>query len=290
MADQRITLGSLRVLGRGRPTAEVGFRAGLNVIVGASDTGKTYILQAIDYLLGAKGPLRRIPESAGYESVLLDINPSSGAPFTLRRALGGGDLTLQEFGSGRAEPLTNEQRLSRVHSADPERSLSAYLLRTIGLSAREVRKNQGGQKTSLSFRDVSHLTLVDEQRIIREGSPVLSGQYTTGTREKNVFALFLTGQDDSQLIAAQALLDVSVDREAERGLLGELIAERTAALDPAARNAGELRSRAVRLERAIADRSRVILTSKEQIGQAERRRSVLVANRTRATSPADVRP
>jgi hypothetical protein len=75
MVEKRITLLGLRVVGRERPAAEVSFAPGLNVIVGSSETGKTFIFETIDFMLGGKA-LRRLPESSGYDSVLLDVNPS----------------------------------------------------------------------------------------------------------------------------------------------------------------------------------------------------------------------
>ena len=45
--------------------ASLEFQSGLNVICGASDTGKSFIVEAIDFLLGAKDPPRHIPERDG---------------------------------------------------------------------------------------------------------------------------------------------------------------------------------------------------------------------------------
>jgi DNA repair ATPase RecN len=61
MSAARLTLKELSVIDGSLPPATITFSKGLNLIVGASDTGKTFIFEAIDYMLGAKGPLRRIP-------------------------------------------------------------------------------------------------------------------------------------------------------------------------------------------------------------------------------------
>ena len=45
--------------------AYVEFQSGLNVICGASDTGKSFIVESIDFLLGAK-KMKDIPERTGY--------------------------------------------------------------------------------------------------------------------------------------------------------------------------------------------------------------------------------
>ncbi len=49
-------LRSLRVTGPTLADAEIGFEAGLNVISGPSDTGKSYIVETIDFMLGGATP------------------------------------------------------------------------------------------------------------------------------------------------------------------------------------------------------------------------------------------
>ena len=53
----------LQVTGPQVESAEITFDAGLNVVSGASDTGKSYLVETIDYMLGAGTPPRQIPES-----------------------------------------------------------------------------------------------------------------------------------------------------------------------------------------------------------------------------------
>ncbi|MGE0063459.1 MAG: AAA family ATPase, partial [Xanthobacteraceae bacterium] len=68
-----IVIRHLTFLGPTRKPARIDFGAGLNVVYGASDTGKSFIVEAIDFMLGGKGPLRDIPERIGYDVVLLGI-------------------------------------------------------------------------------------------------------------------------------------------------------------------------------------------------------------------------
>jgi AAA15 family ATPase/GTPase len=74
----------------------VRFEAGFNVLYGASDTGKSFILDSIDYMLGGKGPLRDFPEREGYDRVLLGMLTTSGEEFTLQRSTSGGGFLMVE--------------------------------------------------------------------------------------------------------------------------------------------------------------------------------------------------
>src|SRR5438874_11853368 len=81
-------------LGPMRPPATMEFDAGLNVVYGASDTGKSFIVDSIDFMLGGKGPLRNFVERDGYDRILLAIETLDGNQFTLHRSVDGGAFLL----------------------------------------------------------------------------------------------------------------------------------------------------------------------------------------------------
>ena len=88
MIASGITLTSLTMLGGGLPEATMRFESGLNVVVGPSNTGKTFIVQCIDFALGSGKPPKPIPEAAGYETVVLTIfSRSRGESIRIVRSL-----------------------------------------------------------------------------------------------------------------------------------------------------------------------------------------------------------
>src|SRR5690349_18139509 len=87
-----ITLLSLSLIGRDAPTATITLGDDLTVIHGASDTGKSFIFNAIDFMLGAQR-LRHVQEVDDYDTVLLALN-ADGEDWTLARSVNGGSFTL----------------------------------------------------------------------------------------------------------------------------------------------------------------------------------------------------
>ena len=67
----------LTAVGAGLPPASVEFAPRLTVIYGASETGKTYVIDALDFMLGGR-ELREVPEAAGYRSMLLGVELDDG--------------------------------------------------------------------------------------------------------------------------------------------------------------------------------------------------------------------
>lgn len=190
-------LHELRVSGRGVQDAVLTFADGLNVIAGPSDTGKTYVAQCLSFLLGSGTPPKGIPEAAGYETAQVRIEARrDGYEHTLTRRLDGAGNVEHGVGDRRAHQLRPR------HDPKREDTLPAFLLEFSGLSG-VVRTTAAGQTRPLAFSDVARLFFVDEQTVIGEGSPVLSGQYTSRLVERRVFRFLLTGADDAGVVALE---------------------------------------------------------------------------------------
>jgi hypothetical protein len=182
----------LSVTGNGKPPAEITLKPGFNVVAGASNTGKTFIFQCIDFMMGGKKPPKSIPESAAYTNVIIEIKNYNGKVYQLRRELSGGYFYLKNITVN--ENIGEEVLLEKL-STDP-RNISTFLLTLCGLENVVLKKNKINQKVRLSFRDIAGLSLVDEKTIITEDSPVYwSGESVTKTREQSLFYYLLTGQD-----------------------------------------------------------------------------------------------
>ncbi|WP_455917191.1 AAA family ATPase [Pseudomonas cerasi] len=191
MVSQGFQIVSLTLLGPAVRSAEVRFGKGLNVISGPSDTGKTFILQCIDYLLGGSKVPKSVPEASSYESAeLCIIENKSGEEVVLSRSLNSATKFKVVKGS-------DVFYMGAKHKAGDVNSISNFLLGLSGFQGKHVRVNKEGKVRELSFRDLARLIVVDEESIIKERSPIFTGQYTSATAESSVFRLLLTGVDAS---------------------------------------------------------------------------------------------
>jgi hypothetical protein len=200
MSFTGLQLRFIRFLGPGKEPAEFTFTPGLNILWGSSDTGKTFLVSAIDYMLGA-GTLKDIPERVGYDRVLLGITVASGQDYTLQRSTSGGSFRL--FDGLLTEAPTDKKAgkvLSAIHTTDNYNNLSHWLLQQIGLDKKDILFNSTtGKLKSLGFRALAHLCVIIYPKITQSLSPLYDGQYHDYTREYGVFKLLLTGNDDSAI-------------------------------------------------------------------------------------------
>ena len=252
MADLRLV--HLTYAGSGKPTAQVLFDPELTVIYGASDTGKSFIVDSIEYMLGGSR-LTMIPEADGYSQILLGLELPDGSPLTLVRRPEGTSTAahfadLQDLVTRRPD-----KELTAVHRAGSTRSLSTFLLAYLNLDQTQIRKNDAGGTRSLTAPDLVHLSVVTETRMVDPLSPVLHSSAASGkTAATSVMKLLLTGEDDP-------VVDTGLNAGQRRVHKGQINLIDQIVLDLAAKltteeNTTELRVRATRLQASIDAQSR----------------------------------
>jgi uncharacterized coiled-coil DUF342 family protein len=226
MTQPTLTLRHLCFSGPNKEPATVNFGQGLNVIYGASETGKSFLLEALDFMLGSGKELRDIPERVGFDRVFLGIEEQrSNDSFTLERSTSGGDFRCYQ-GLHFDVPAEEEPLVLRAkHNPKREDNLSTYLLSKIGLAGKRIRKNARGDTNSLTFRYLSHLCLIAEDSIQKQGSPIETGQHTSRTAEFSAFKLLVTGVDDSAVQPVEKKDTERLSRTAKIEVIDELIAD-----------------------------------------------------------------
>ena len=199
MAFSGLHLRFIRFLGPGKEAAEFTFTTGLNILWGSSDTGKTFLVEAIDFMLGAGSKLKDIPERVGYDRVLLGITTAAGNDYTIHRSINGGNFRRYD---GLLSDIPGDKKageaLSAIHTTKNYNNLSHWLLQEIGLDNKHILwSKKSGELRSLGFRALAHLCVIIYPKITQTASPLYDGQYQDQTREYGVFKLLLTGNDDS---------------------------------------------------------------------------------------------
>ncbi len=244
MTDSYLQLRRIHFRGP-KASSELNFRSGVNVICGASDTGKSFLADSIDFMLGGSA-LKEIPERAIYDQIELSLATTDDVDFKLRRSASGGNFELLEFSEGDDPvPLTLKQN----HAHQKTDNLSGYLLNKIGLLGKRILKSKvKGTTQSLSFRNLARLVIVQEGEIQRSGSPFWSGQYTTKTSEIATVKMLLTGIDDSSVVPDA---DQSPDNTRQITLIDELLSDLQTEIEDLGEDREELETQLERLEGSI---------------------------------------
>lgn len=189
----------IRLIGSGVEDAFIKFDRGLNIVSGASDTGKTYVFQCIEYMMGASKPPKKIYEARNYTHILMEIETNDGVVISFKRQIGDKIIYTAFTSSDNFDKVQKHIALDAQHDAINKDNISMFLLNRIGIKDTVLlKKNSKGEKQTLSFRNICHLTNIDELAIIKEISPILSGQYVSATVEKSIFKYVISGVDDEK--------------------------------------------------------------------------------------------
>ena len=220
----RLTLLHLTFTDANKAPATVDFSPHVTVIHGPSDTGKSFIVDAIDFVLGAK-KLKEIPEQEGYSHVLLGLELPTGEHITLARSVRGGGISLYRSNI-RVEPTTPaDEDLAAVHNSERKNNISRFLLNQVGLDEKRVRKNKRNETHMLSFRDLSRLCLIGETEMQAEEAPGFSGNHVNKTKETSVLKLILSGEDDSALTEVPSAQEQKKLRGAQQAVIERMLSQ-----------------------------------------------------------------
>lgn len=263
----RLALTHITFVGVAVEPASVEFGPAATVIRGPSDTGKSFVVRAIDYMLGGSTTPSDIPERVGYSTALLGLRLPSGETLTLARSVDGGDFGVYE-GDLRGLPAAPAPRTLRAkHARGRDDSLSAFLLTAIGLNDKKIKRNVYNETISLSFRGLAHLCVVDETSMQAERPPVLTAITTSKTGDISTLKLMIEGQDDSSLVAAPRPKDRKQAATVREGVFDRLIGDLEQQLEGVAEPT-QLHAQNARLGESIA-------TYTESIGRISAERADL---------------
>lgn len=217
----------LSFTGPHKPTAMLEFVSGLNIIYGSSNTGKSSIFDAIDYVLGRDEktkPLKEIPEHEGYDLIHLGLSFGETENVTLVRSLRGGSLKIYDGLNIESDGLKELEILRPSKATKTERSLNDFILEKLGLHEKFWKRNNKNDKNRLSLRTILPLYFISETDVQKEGSPYIGEQFIQKTVDASRLKFFLTGVDDKNLITEEKD-SVRLSRTARLSIIEELITE-----------------------------------------------------------------
>jgi hypothetical protein len=217
-------LREVRLTGSLKKNASIHFVPGGNVIAGVSDTGKSYILRCIDFVLGAEEMTKKIDEAIGYEFVYVEFTSSDKTKtITFKRHLNGGDVSAFDAsidnvtGTGQ---IVLWKRQGKSHAPD----ITSVFFPFAGIQeARLLASASKGTINRLTIRTLLAAFLVDENSIIAERSPIYSDTGFDNPSRKRMLSYLLTGNDDSGLITAAKSKSAQADARAKIALIEELL-------------------------------------------------------------------
>lgn len=223
MSPSGLTIKHIIFTGPQVTPTRLNFKSGLNLLYGASNTGKSFTLKAIDFMLGGTKDLPDFSERDGYDKLWFGFTLEGVGDFTLSRSLQGGSYELHNDFVSSTNHLSPPQTLAPTQKTKTKKSLSQFLLEQLNFSEKRLAKDACGVTKAISFRDIAEISLVDETSIQSERSPIESGQHSDRPKEHSLFRLLLTGIDDSSITPVLDEKTFKTSKIARIDIINELI-------------------------------------------------------------------
>lgn len=193
-----------------RPPREVIFKTGkVNVITGASRTGKSAIIPIIDYCLGSGScsiPIEIIRNNASWYGVVVDTEVEK---ILLARRVPDGSKGAQDYFVSRGQVIAVPLMIDRNQTLTGVKELLDSIA-SVPYCNRD--EDSGPYNDRLSFRDLTHLVF-QSQDIMANQNILFYKTHETEHREKlkNWFPFILGAETEEMIAARRELKDLEVE-------------------------------------------------------------------------------
>tara|TARA_B110001469_G_scaffold100262_1_gene97529 strand:- start:918 stop:2729 length:1812 start_codon:yes stop_codon:yes gene_type:complete len=237
-------------------SASLDFRAGVNVICGASNTGKSFLAESLDFMLGGK-TLRGIPQCSTYDTISVELSIGD-EHFRIERSKSGGNFKLHST----ADEVVS---LGQRHVKDKTDNLSGFLLSKMGLLGKMILKSKKkGTTQSFSIRDIARLVIIQETEIQKNTSPFTNESVTQITSNIAALKLLLSECDDSSVVP---FADQKIGNSKQVDLLDELISEAKDELSDPNMSLATLDKQLNKLSATIAEEQQILSANQHHVNE-----------------------
>ena len=166
---------------------------GVNFIVGPSNTGKSYVINCIDFMLGGKEPPFS-KEDTGYNKIHLTLESDDGYWLSATRMIEDGKNG--DKGSNIVTVETNIPDIKETEFKISSKEYSDLLLRLMGIEKRpSIIATQAAKTEDLTFRTMAHFFFINEDNIFEKATAFDIPKHSKITASLTALIYLISGDD-----------------------------------------------------------------------------------------------
>lgn len=193
----RFYISELIVKGPKVKDSRLAFTDGVNIIHGPSNTGKSYVIGCIDFILGGDIPFTM--GSTGYDTVGMRLLSDDGTTAYMERKIIEGKKGETGEGTVKVESPFDDMDDGELNIKKKE--YSDFLLRLMGIEKRvQIISNQDYELTDLTFRTIIHYFFIDESSILTKQTVFDSQKFKRINASLMALLFLLTGNNYSAIV------------------------------------------------------------------------------------------
>ncbi len=256
-----------------KSSAEIKLYKGLNVISGASDTGKTYIFECINFALGGKDVPRAIGE--GYNEIYIEIETYKGEIITIKRNLSDKKMFLYKCSFTETDSNAPVE-IKTTHDEKKENNISTILLTICNVDYKKILATKKGKFENFTFRDIAHLTMLNEESVISKASIIYAGKGGfKKTRNESVFKTIVTGIDDSLYMINSDPVNKKIGIQAKIEIVDKFISDMVKEIEELEKHITEYNTTNYSMNDVICGLENMIEGKKQSLDKLEHERKLV---------------
>ncbi len=197
---KRFYIKQIAASGSGVKYSAIDFDKGVNIIHGPSNTGKSYVLNCINFMFGSDSKAIPFTKSeTGYDTIVMRMENDDGDFAEFERKIKDGKNG--ETGAGKVKVTTSLEGYADGDYSIKDKEYSDFLLRLFGITKRhKVITQQNLDTRDLTVRMIFHFLFLDESHIFEKETPLYAAGYSKPTEHIMSLLFLLEGNDYSEMV------------------------------------------------------------------------------------------
>ena len=195
----RFYISEITVAGPAVRASTIRFTKGVNIIHGPSNTGKSQVLECLDFMFGSKESVPFDSQETGYDTVIMTLQDEHDDWFRAERKLVLGDTGIKGDTN-----VTVTSSLPYVEAGEyniANKSYSNLLLKLMGVeTCPKIYTSQERKAVDLTIRAFFHQLYLKEETILKKPSVMYNPGYNNTTLSLSAFYYLLTGLGASVIV------------------------------------------------------------------------------------------
>lgn len=193
----RFYIKEISASGEGKRLSTISFEDGVNIIYGASNSGKSYIIGCINFMYGGDIPFEKA--ATGYDTISMRLESIDGHSVSATRKIVDG--SKGDTGANSVQVITSLKDFENGDYSISKLEYSDLLLYLMGIKDRhKIISTQAIKTQNLTNRTFFHMFFIDEDNVFRKGTALDVPKHSKITASLSALKFLIDGDDMHELV------------------------------------------------------------------------------------------
>lgn len=199
--NRRFYIKQISASGMGKEVSTITFKDGVNILYGPSNSGKSYVINCINFMFAGDIPFER--SATGYDTISILFESKDGESVSGTRKIVDGKNG--DTGAGNVEVFSTLKDIRSGEYNISKLEYSDLLLLLMGVQERHsIISTQELKSQNLTNRSIFPMFFIDEDYVFRKTTPIDQPKHSKITASISSMKFLIDGDDMNELIPEES--------------------------------------------------------------------------------------